>query len=175
MDEKKEVLLKVENLRQYFKMGKKELKAVDDVSFEIYKGEVFGLVGESGCGKTTLLKTVAGILAPQGGSIRLGGEDITGLPPHRRGVVILFQDIRLRPALQDPLDPFFNFFYDHIFLQSFMICLVDGSSSSGTKFFHQSIGVIQARPLLQHPFILPELRQRKMILPRDGIDLLTAF
>ena len=44
MDEKKEVLLKVENLRQYFKMGKKELKAVDDVSFEIYKGEVFGLV-----------------------------------------------------------------------------------------------------------------------------------
>ena len=53
MADNREVLLKVENLQQYFKMGKFELKAVDGVSFDIYKGEVFGLVGESGCGKTT--------------------------------------------------------------------------------------------------------------------------
>ena len=54
MDEEKQVLLKVDRLCQYFKMaGGQELKAVDNVSFEIHKGEVFGLVGESGCGKTT--------------------------------------------------------------------------------------------------------------------------
>ena len=51
----REVLLSVQNLEQFFKMGRKVLKAVNDVSFDIYKGEVFGLVGESGCGKTTLV------------------------------------------------------------------------------------------------------------------------
>ncbi len=53
-----DVLLKVEHLCQYFKMGKKTLKAVDDVNFEIKKGEVFGLVGESGCGKTTTGRSI---------------------------------------------------------------------------------------------------------------------
>ena len=53
MQNNQEVLLKVEHLCQYFKMGASELKAVDDVSFDIKNGEVFGLVGESGCGKTT--------------------------------------------------------------------------------------------------------------------------
>ena len=56
--DKKEVLLKVDHLCQYFKIGKKELKAVDDISFDIYKGEVFGLVGESGCGKTTTGRSI---------------------------------------------------------------------------------------------------------------------
>ena len=58
-NENKKVLLKVEHLEQYFKLGKKTLKAVDDVNFEIYEGEVFGLVGESGCGKTK--KSSAGL------------------------------------------------------------------------------------------------------------------
>ena len=58
MSNKQEVLLKVDHLCQYFKMGQSELKAVDDVSFEIKKGEVFGLVGESGCGKTTTGRSV---------------------------------------------------------------------------------------------------------------------
>ena len=53
-----ETLLKVENLCQYFKMGDSVTKAVDDVSFEIKKGEVFGLVGESGCGKTTTGRSI---------------------------------------------------------------------------------------------------------------------
>ena len=53
-----EVLLRVNHLCQYFKMGKGELKAVDDVSFDIKKGEVFGLVGESGCGKTTTGRSI---------------------------------------------------------------------------------------------------------------------
>ena len=54
MAEEKEVLLKVEHLCQYFK----NVKAVDDVSFDIKKGEVFGLVGESGCGKTTTGRSI---------------------------------------------------------------------------------------------------------------------
>ena len=58
MSNKQEVLLKVDHLCQYFSMGQSELKAVDDVSFEIKKGEVFGLVGESGCGKTTTGRSV---------------------------------------------------------------------------------------------------------------------
>lgn len=58
MKNNKEVLLKVDHLCQYFRMGQSELKAVDDVSFEVKKGEVFGLVGESGCGKTTTGRSI---------------------------------------------------------------------------------------------------------------------
>lgn len=58
MQNNDEILLKVDHLCQYFKMGHSELKAVDDVSFEIKKGEVFGLVGESGCGKTTTGRSI---------------------------------------------------------------------------------------------------------------------
>lgn len=65
----REVLLKVDHLRQYFKMGKGQLKAVDDVSFEIYKGEVFGLVGESGCGKTTTGRSIIRLYDITGGSV----------------------------------------------------------------------------------------------------------
>ena len=72
----KEVLLKVENLCQYFKMGKKELHAVDNVSFEIKKGEVFGLVGESGCGKTTTGRSIIKIYDITGGDIYFKGQRI---------------------------------------------------------------------------------------------------
>ena len=58
MDNNREVLLSVRHLEQFFKMGRHTLKAVNDVSFDIYKGEVFGLVGESGCGKSTLGRCV---------------------------------------------------------------------------------------------------------------------
>ena len=58
MENNHEVLLKVDHLCQYFRMGRKDLKAVDDVSFEIRKGEAFGLVGESGCGKTTTGRSI---------------------------------------------------------------------------------------------------------------------
>lgn len=75
-DEKKEVLLKVDHLSQYFKMGRNELKAVDDVSFEVHKGEVFGLVGESGCGKTTTGRSILKIYDITGGSIYFKGQRI---------------------------------------------------------------------------------------------------
>ena len=74
--ENKKVLLRVEHLAQYFKFGKRELKAVDDVNFEIYKGEVFGLVGESGCGKTTTGRSIIRLYDITGGSVYFDGERI---------------------------------------------------------------------------------------------------
>lgn len=71
-----EVLLKVENLCQYFKMGKKQLKAVNNVSFDIKKGEVFGLVGESGCGKTTTGRTIIKLYDATSGNVYFKGERI---------------------------------------------------------------------------------------------------
>ncbi len=71
-----EVLLRVENLCQYFKMGKKELKAVDNVSFDIKRGEVFGLVGESGCGKTTTGRSIIKIYDITSGNVYFKGQRI---------------------------------------------------------------------------------------------------
>lgn len=68
-EENREVLLRVEHLTQCFKMGSGELKAVDDVSFDVKKGEVFGLVGESGCGKTTTGRSIIRLYDITGGSI----------------------------------------------------------------------------------------------------------
>ena len=73
MENNNEVLLKVDHLCQYFKMGKRELKAVDDVSFEIKKGEVFGLVGESGCGKTTTGRSIIKLYDITSGNIYFKG------------------------------------------------------------------------------------------------------
>ena len=79
----KEVLLKVEHLEQYFKMGPRQLKAVDDVSFDIYKGEVFGLVGESGCGKTTTGRSIIRLYDITGGSVYFEGQRIAaGVRPY---------------------------------------------------------------------------------------------
>ena len=68
-NQEKKVLLRVEHLSQHFKLGKAVLRAVDDVNFEIYKGEVFGLVGESGCGKTTTGRTIIRLYDATGGSV----------------------------------------------------------------------------------------------------------
>ncbi|AMN35217.1 ABC transporter ATP-binding protein [Clostridium perfringens] len=76
----KEVLLEVKDLKKYFKIGKdKTLKAVDGVSFTINKGETLGLVGESGCGKTTCGRTIMGLYDVTGGEIILDGKNITNL------------------------------------------------------------------------------------------------
>lgn len=71
-----EVLLKVEHLSQHFKMKKSVLKAVDDVNFEVKKGEVFGLVGESGCGKTTTGRSIIKLYDISRGNIYFKGQRI---------------------------------------------------------------------------------------------------
>jgi peptide/nickel transport system ATP-binding protein/oligopeptide transport system ATP-binding protein len=98
------VSLEVENLVKHFPMRagflqrqRGVVRAVDGVSFSISRGETLGLVGESGCGKTTLSRMVLKLIEPTAGRIRLCGVDITGLSPmamweHRRRVQIVFQD-----------------------------------------------------------------------------------
>lgn len=72
----KKVILKVDNLSMYFKMGGFTLKAVDHVNFEIREGEVFGLVGESGCGKTTTGRTIIKLYDATGGNVYFKGQRI---------------------------------------------------------------------------------------------------
>ena len=77
------MLLEVKNLKTYFRTTKGIMKAVDDVSFELASGEALGLVGESGCGKTTCALSIAKLLPKEGyiesGEILLNGEDMAGL------------------------------------------------------------------------------------------------
>ena len=101
MDNK--VLLSVRDLKMYFPVGgslfskKKALKAVDGVSFDLYAGETFGLVGESGCGKTTVGRTIVRLYNPTSGQILFGGTDIAPLSekevqPYRNRMQMIFQD-----------------------------------------------------------------------------------
>ncbi|HJT64148.1 MAG TPA: ATP-binding cassette domain-containing protein, partial [Candidatus Limnocylindria bacterium] len=97
-------LVQVEHLSEFFalrggllqrKVG--DVKAVDDVSFEIRRGETLGLVGESGCGKTTVGRTLLRLIEPTGGKIIFDGVDIThlkgnDLKRYRRRMQIVFQD-----------------------------------------------------------------------------------
>ena len=71
-----EVLLKVEHLCQYFRLGHRDMKAVDDVSFEIKRGESFGLVGESGCGKTTTGRSIIKLYNITSGNVYFKGQRI---------------------------------------------------------------------------------------------------
>ena len=92
------VILEVKNLKKYFKIGNKDiLKAVDDVSFAIKEGETLGLVGESGCGKTTCGRTVIGLYDKTEGEILYNGKPIDGLKgkekkQFNKEVQIIFQD-----------------------------------------------------------------------------------
>ena len=73
--------------------------AVDDLSLELAQGEFFTLLGPSGCGKTTTLRMIAGFERPSSGEIRIGGEDVAALPPHRRPTNTVFQSYALFPHL----------------------------------------------------------------------------
>jgi len=74
-------------------------RAVDGVSLRIYKGEMFALVGASGCGKTTLLRMLAGFATPSAGRIMIDDQDMTAVPPHERPVNMMFQSYALFPHM----------------------------------------------------------------------------
>ena len=78
-------------------LGKKHI--LKNVSLEVKTGQLISLLGSSGCGKSTLLKTVAGIIEPSSGDVLIDGKSVLGVPVHRRGAVIVFQDLRLFPHM----------------------------------------------------------------------------
>lgn len=122
----KEILLKVINLKKWFPTQhglaalfvkeKNYVKAVDGISFEVYKGETFGIIGESGCGKTTTGKLIMRLLEPTEGNILLNDIDVAHikgkeLKKYRRNVQMIFQDpyasmnprFKIRKVLDEPL------------------------------------------------------------------------
>lgn len=98
MSQEKEVLLSVSHLKKYFNVGKNAvLKAVDDVSFDIYKGETLGMVGESGCGKTTCSRTCIGLYDRTDGKVLYKGSDVHSITgkdrqAYKKEVQMVFQD-----------------------------------------------------------------------------------
>jgi len=115
-----DIILSVEHLKMYFKINvgwfkSKPLKAVDDVSFDIRRGETLGLVGESGCGKTTLGRTILNLYKPTSGKIIFNGEQIDdkdSLKRFRQKAQIVFQDpyssldprMTVEDIIAEPLD-----------------------------------------------------------------------
>ena len=124
MSTENEGLLEVRDLKVHFPLPKKSLfgersyvKAVDGVSFRVRKGTTFGIVGESGSGKTTIAKAIMGLVGVSGGSIRLEGNELVGIPEDRLKALrpkyqIVFQDpysslnprVRVGKIVQDPLN-----------------------------------------------------------------------
>ena len=73
--------------------------AVDNATLDIKGGEFFSFLGPSGCGKTTILRTVSGFLDPSAGSVRIGGQDMTGIGPNKRPTALIFQNLALFPLM----------------------------------------------------------------------------
>lgn len=99
MNNKQEKLLEIDNLTKHFKVDRKStLRAVDGITFDIYKGEIFGLVGESGCGKSTVGRTILRLYEATSGEITFKGENIhtkktkRSLKKYNRSMQMIFQD-----------------------------------------------------------------------------------
>ena len=101
----REKLLEIKNLKKYYGKGDSLVKALDDVSFDIYKGEMLVLLGNSGCGKSTLLNIIGGMDSPTDGHVLLNNEDITSykdrqLTKYRKEKIgFIFQFYNLLPDL----------------------------------------------------------------------------
>jgi putrescine transport system ATP-binding protein len=95
VDPSEKPFIRIRNITKKFG----DFVAVDNVSLDIYKGELFCLLGGSGCGKSTLLRMLAGFETPTGGSIEIDGQDQAGVPPHRRPTNMMFQSYALFPHM----------------------------------------------------------------------------
>jgi len=95
MSDDKSNFIRIKNLSKLFG----DFVAVDDVSLDIARGELFSILGGSGCGKTTLLRVLAGLEAPTTGSIEIDGVDVTEQPPYERPVNMMFQSYAIFPHM----------------------------------------------------------------------------
>ena len=117
-----EIILEVQNLKKYYQQGslfqkKESVKAVDDVSFVLHRKETLAIVGESGCGKSTIVKSIIRLTEPTSGKVILHGEDFTSLKGNalreaRKKLKIIFQDpysslnprMTVRDIIAEPID-----------------------------------------------------------------------
>jgi len=95
LDGDAEPFIKIRNVTKKFG----EFTAVDNIDLDIYKGELFSLLGGSGCGKTTLLRMLAGFEPPSSGTIYIDGVDMTDVPPYARPINMMFQSYALFPHM----------------------------------------------------------------------------
>jgi len=91
--------VRLEGVQKRFGRGAREVQAVRDLTLEIGEREFFTFVGPSGCGKTTTLRMIAGLETPTAGRIWFGDQDVTDLPPQKRDIAMVFQDIALFPYM----------------------------------------------------------------------------
>lgn len=87
-----EPFVQVRNLKKYYTQGTQTIKAIDDASFNIYPGEILGLVGESGCGKSTVAKALLQLSPPTDGTILFDGKEIQDIKNFRKEIGMVFQD-----------------------------------------------------------------------------------
>ena len=138
--------------------------AVDSVDLDIYKGELFSLLGGSGCGKTTLLRMLAGFETPSSGSIFIDGIDMTNVPPYERPVNMMFQSYALFPHMTVEKNVAYGLHRDGIDKQQIkkrvdeMLAMVELTQFSKRKPHQLSGGqkqrVALARSLVKQPKVL---------------------
>ncbi len=149
-------LVEVKNLKQYFNVGRRQqLKAVDDISFAIRRGETFGLVGESGCGKTTCGRCILRVYDATDGQILFDGKEVNKLSGHelqdfRRRAQMIFQDpyasLDPRMTVDDIISEGLNVHYKNLSnkekhdLVSELLMSVGLNSEHGARFPHELSG-----------------------------------
>ena len=156
MSSNEKPLVQVKNLKKYFRVGHKQLlKAVDDVSFSIKRGETFGLVGESGCGKTTCGRCILRVYDITGGQIFFDGREVNTLSGHelqdfRRRAQMIFQDpyasLDPRMTVDDIISEGLNVHYKNLSSKekhdrvSELLLSVGLNSEHGARFPHELSG-----------------------------------
>jgi len=97
--QQKTPLIRIRNLRRSYQMGNSTIDALSGIDIDIYPNEYVAIMGPSGSGKTTCLMMLAGFETATHGEIRLGGREINNIPPHKRGIGMVFQNYALFPHM----------------------------------------------------------------------------
>ncbi len=171
-------LLEVKNVKKIFKISsgiftKKELHALNDISFNIFKGKTLSLVGESGCGKTTIGKVILGLYQANHGSILFHGEDISKKTPKQRGIIqkdiqMIFQNPysslnprkKIKTILEQPLKIHTSMNQKERLAKILSLCNDVGIDPNYLdKYPHQFSGgqrqrIAIARAIIQHPELI---------------------